>query len=220
MYSTYGGERVLSTSRLTMVLSEHIGSTNLVTTSGRHLAHAHICCAVSKSMMSRPSSESESQTYLILRNTLEDSRGTVPLHRFSETRPGFGDGEGTLQDAEQRALLEAVLADEIGLVVEFVGEERAGCDGISSVLLSCPSLGSQYLSKSILLPTPDRSAQCVLSHGVAQWKGCPPSSTRLGRGRNCRFRLGVPWPEFGYSGPGHRRGHRSPRAPIRRGTGR
>lgn len=147
-------------------------------------------------MMSRPSSESESQTYLILRNTLEDSRGTVPLHRFSETRPGFGDGEGTLQDAEQRALLEAVLADEIGLVVEFVGEERAGCDGISSVLLSCPSLGSQYLSKSILLPTPDRSAQCVLSHGVAQWKGCPllPPSASDGGGI-----VGFDWGYLGLS---------------------
>jgi hypothetical protein len=132
MYSTYGGESALSTSRLTIVELEHIGSMNLETTLGKHLAHEHICCAVSKFCSSF---ESESQTYLILCNTLENSRGFLRPHRFGETRSGFGDGEGTLEYACAPALLEST--GQLGVVVEFVGEEWAGC--VQEVLVSVKS---------------------------------------------------------------------------------
>lgn len=64
---------------------------------------------------------------MVLRNTTEQSQRVGRGDRDGETRRRSGDGERTLEDAHERALLEVAVAGEVGFVVEFVGEAWSGC---------------------------------------------------------------------------------------------
>jgi hypothetical protein len=162
--------------------------------------------------------------YLVFINTSENYRRIARLQSHSETRHGLGDDEPTLEGAPwpKVALLETAIIGEVRLVVEFVGEEWAGYVMSCCQLYPTDLVGrlAQYPSQSTLLPIPGRSVQCGLWDGVAQWIGCPLSSTRLGLAVICRFQQEAPWPESCCSGSGQRPEHRGPRARTRRAAAR